>query len=379
MNITIFETYTDVVHGNSKNIHLLGSGMHSRGHNVSYILSNDGKLSKFLSDKGHNVKIAKYPDNLNIFGRKILNQNFFKIFLGLLKFNIRVYKEFKKIKPDIVHCTSTRSILSCAFASMFYGSKLIWVVQMEHSNKLLDLMATLLSSRIIFIARSLFNKKSLILRKLMKKKSVEIPIGIDLDADSQKTIYPGIKERGLNLICVASLVPNKGIHLLVDAMRDLINKKHNVRCTFVGQKVSEHEEYLKDIKKQINENKLTNRIIFHGWTSDVKTLLLENDIFILPSISEGLSRAILEAMYVGMPIIAYDTGALSEIVDENVGNLMKKDDINSISNAVEVYLNNENLIKIHGQEARKRVESKYTLEKYLEDMNQFYESCLGSQ
>ncbi len=237
----------------------------------------------------------------------------------------------------------------------------------------------MLSSRIIFIARSLFDKKPFILQKLMQKKSVVIPIGIDLDDDCQKMIYPSIKERDLNLICVASLVPNKGIHLLVEAMRTLTNKNHNVRCTFVGQKVSEHEEYFKDIEKQIFENKLTNRITFHGWTSDVKTLLLENDIFILPSISEGLSRAILEAMYVGMPIIAFDTGALSEVVDENVGNLMQKDDVNSISKAVEVYINNENLIKIHGQEARKRIESKYTLEKYLENMNQFYESCLGSR
>ena len=379
MNITIFETYTDVIHGNSKNIFLLGKGMDSKGHKISYLLSNEGKLSKFLSDKGLNIKIEKYPNNLSIFGREILKQNFLKTFLSLMRFNIRIFQDFKKLKPDIVHCTSTRSILSCAFASMLYGSKLIWVIQMEHSNRLLDLLATLLSSRIIFIARSLFDKKPLILQKLMQKKSVVIPIGIDLDADCQKMIYPPIKERSLKLICVASLVPNKGIHLLVDAMKTLTNNNHNVSCTFVGQKVPEHEEYLKDIKKQIFENKLTNRITFHGWTSDVKTLLLENDIFILPSISEGLSRAILEAMYVGIPIIAFDTGALSEVVDENVGNLMQKDDVNSISKAVEVYLNNENLIKIHGQEARKRVESKYTLEKYLESMNQFYESCLGSR
>jgi glycosyltransferase involved in cell wall biosynthesis len=205
-----------------------------------------------------------------------------------------------------------------------------------------------------------------------------IPIGIDLDGDSQKKIYSEIKERGLNLLCVASLVPNKGIHLLVDAMSELIKKNYNVNCTFVGQEVSEHQEYLRSIKRQINENKLTKRIVFHGWTSDVKTLLLKNDVFILPSISEGLSRAILEAMYVGMPVIAYDTGALSEIIDENVGKLMKKDDHNSISEAVKIYLNNENLIKIHGQEARKRVENQYTLSEYLENMNQFYESCLGS-
>jgi glycosyltransferase involved in cell wall biosynthesis len=372
MNITIFETYTDVVHGNSKNIYLLGQGMGTKNHTVNYLLSNHGKLSEFLDNKKLSVNIVKYPNNLGSYGKKILKQNPIKLIISLLRYNYKIYKKLKYLKPDIIHCTSTRSIISCGFASRLYGAKLVWVIQMEHSNALLDLLATMLSNHIIFIARSLMDNKSKFLKGMMESKSQVIPIGIDLDESSQKVIYNNINQTGLNVLCVASLVPDKGIHLLVDAMKDLVGKKYNIKCTFVGQEVPEHEEYITKIKREISESNLSSRIIFHGWTSDVQSVLLQSDIFVLPSKSEGLSRAILEAMFVGIPVIAFDTGALFEIIDDNVGKLMKKDTNQSISKALEFYLNDANLIRIHGQEARKRVEDEYTLGQYLENMDQFY-------
>ena len=374
MNITIFETYTDVVHGNSKNIFLLGRGMQSKDHNVTYLLSNSGKLSNFLESMGLSVEINDYPRNLSTFDRNILRKNPIKLAISLIKYNKIIYKRFKALKPDIVHCTSTRSILSCGFASRLYGSKLVWVIQMEHSNQLLDFFATLLSNQIIFIAESLLKNKPYLLKKAMKSKSKIIPIGIDIDKDSQKTDYITPNQKGLKILCIASLVPNKGIHLLVEAVRDLLKKNYDITCTFVGQEVPEFQQYINAIKNEIKEKQLEKKIIFHGWTSDVKPLLLRNDIFVLPSLSEGLSRSVIEAMYIGLPVIAYDTGALSEIVDKKVGILMEKESHNSLTNSLEFYLNNKNLIKIHGLEARKRVENQYTLVKYLERMNIFYEN-----
>ena len=376
MNLLFFETYTDVVHGNSKNIFLLGKGMKSRNQKVTYLLSNQGKLSNFLQKEDLAVKILKYPKNLRSFGRKIFKQNPIKVISSLIGYNYRIYKYLKEIKPDIIHCTSTRSIISCGFASRIYGAKLVWVIQMEHSNTFLDFLATFLSNRIIFIARSLIDKKPYLMKKYMKSKSEVISIGIDLDENSQKKFYPNIRENGLNVLCIASLVPDKGIHLLVDSIKELIDKNYNITCTFVGQEVSEYHLYIKELKKEIDESKLTGKIIFHGWTSDVKPVLMQSDIFVLPSVSEGLSRAILEAMFVGIPIIAYDTGALSEIIDDDVGKLLKKNKSHSISRALEFYLNNIDLIKIHGLEARKRVENQYTLSQYLQNMDQFYKSCL---
>ena len=218
--------------------------------------------------------------------------------------------------------------------------------------------------------------KPKILQSFMKSKSQVIPIGIELDKGSQKVKYNDICQSGLNVLCVASLVPDKGIHLLVDGISDLLYKGYDIKCTFVGQEVPQHEEYVKNIKRAISESNLSSRIIFHGWTEDVTSFLLQSDIFVLPSVSEGLSRAILEAMFVGIPVIAFDTGALSEIVDNNVGRLMKKDSNQTISKALEFYLNDGNLIRIHGQEARKRVENQYTLRRYLENMDEFYTSCL---
>ena len=372
MKLLFFESYTDVVHGNSKNIFLLGSGMQAKGHKVNYLLTNDGPLSEHLESKNMLVKIIKYPDTLNTFGRKILSKNLLLIFCHLLVYNMRVIKYLRLSKPDIIHCTSTRSVISCGLAAIFCRIKLVWVIQMEHSNYFLDFLASILSSRLIFIAKKLRDDKPKFFRTYIKSKSEIIPIGIDLEEENQKINYSDIEKEGLKILCIASIVPDKGLHILLKDVIRLVNSGKNVYCYSIGQVVPGFENYKNDLKEMIDRANLSERVFFIGWVDNIKEWIPKYDIFILPSTSEGLSRALIESMYVGLPAIVTDTGALSEIVDNNVGRLISKDKEDALYEAIEFYINNSNFIKKHGKEARRRVKDSFTLDSYLMKMDNLY-------
>ena len=61
------------------------------------------------------------------------------------------------------------------------------------------------------------------------------------------------------------------------------------------------------------------------------------DVFVLPSLSEGLSRATVEAMWMGKPVIVTDTGAMKDLVDDSVGRLIPKSDIDALATAINYF------------------------------------------
>jgi poly(glycerol-phosphate) alpha-glucosyltransferase len=96
-----------------------------------------------------------------------------------------------------------------------------------------------------------------------------------------------------------------------------------------------HIDYLKDL---VVSNNLKQKVHFLGFHENVSEYLDESDIFILPSISEGQSLALLEALSRGLVVIATDTGGAKEIINENNGYIISGININSIERTIRVAL-----------------------------------------
>lgn len=109
---------------------------------------------------------------------------------------------------------------------------------------------------------------------------------------------------------------NKGHLELIEAVKILVEKNISVELTFIGGGV-----FLDEIRKKINVNNLNNNIRLTGNISDrniITKYLVESDLFVFPSKSEGLPRVVLEAMAAGTPCIASDVGGIYEILDKEV-------------------------------------------------------------
>lgn len=119
----------------------------------------------------------------------------------------------------------------------------------------------------------------------------------------------------------------------------------------------------------------------HAWLpgerTDVSDLLRGLDLFVLPSIGEGMSNTILEAMATGLPVVATKVGGNEEVVEEGrTGFLVPPSDPAALAAAIERYVDGADLAPAQGAAARGRVEREFSLDRMVEGYARTYEAVL---
>jgi glycosyltransferase involved in cell wall biosynthesis len=166
----------------------------------------------------------------------------------------------------------------------------------------------------------------------------------------------GITDDETVFISVASLKPGKGHADIIDVFKNMKDMGHKVRCFFAGNGP------LKDALEEENRKAgLSEEIIFLGNREDIADYLNASDVFILFSISEGLSIALMEAMFMGLASVATNVGSNQELIENNLnGLLIPAANKMALRDAMLFYLRNKNLVKEFGQKARSLVEKRYS-------------------
>lgn len=121
----------------------------------------------------------------------------------------------------------------------------------------------------------------------------------------------------------------------------------------------------------------------HAWLpgkrDDVARIMRSFDLFVLPSLAEGISNTILEAMATGLPVLATAVGGNRELVQEGVtGTLVPRDDPESLALALRVYAESAELCRRHGTEARRAIETKFGMEAMVNSYITIYDRLLAS-
>ncbi|NWG40064.1 MAG: TIGR03088 family PEP-CTERM/XrtA system glycosyltransferase [Hydrogenophilaceae bacterium] len=122
---------------------------------------------------------------------------------------------------------------------------------------------------------------------------------------------------------------------------------------------------------------ISDKVWFTGERNDVPGLMQSMDVFVLPSISEGISNTILEAMASGLPVIATRTGGNVELVEEgHTGLLTPVGDVHKLSLALIDFYNADDKRREFGKNARSLVESKFSLTSMAAAYSNVYEQVL---
>lgn len=120
-----------------------------------------------------------------------------------------------------------------------------------------------------------------------------------------------------------------------------------------------------------------DRVLFLGNRNDVPAILPALDVFVLPSIAEGISNTILEAMACGLPVVASRVGGNPELVDDAAtGFLFPAGDEKELAGRLKLYLENSDLRQEHGRAARERIEREFSLEAMVDRYDRLYRSIL---
>ena len=142
--------------------------------------------------------------------------------------------------------------------------------------------------------------------------SVSVPPHITQDKNQPLRSSLGWDASHLVLITTARLEPVKGLTYLIAAVAQLRDELPNLRCMIVGEGRERPA-----IEAQIQALGLQEQVRLLGFRRDVTDLLRASDVFVLPSLSEGLPFALLEAASEGLPLLASKVGGMAELLDQD--------------------------------------------------------------
>jgi glycosyltransferase involved in cell wall biosynthesis len=206
------------------------------------------------------------------------------------------------------------------------------------------------------------------------RKVSTIPNGVDLtrfgpasQAAARRAL--GLPGESTVVGTVGRLDPVKDQAALVRAFATLMGAYPEALLVLAGDGPCREE-----LARLVAELGAGGRVRLLGECRDVPQVLAAMDLFVLPSLAEGMSNTILEAMAVGLPVVATRVGGNRELVDEGeTGRLVPPGDPRALADAVAGYLDDAHVRGLHGKASRRRASETFALER----MYRAHESLYG--
>lgn len=205
-----------------------------------------------------------------------------------------------------------------------------------------------------------------------KERILFIPNGVNIDELVLKTDY-GLGDP-ICLLFIGRLHHQKGLDVLLQAFSDIVANRSEFRWRLIllGDGPLRYE--LKEMTRQLGINR---EVEFTGFVNNVPSYLNTSDIFILPSRSEGLSNALLEAMGCGLPCIATSVSGNVDLIDHfDSGILVPLNDPTALADAIITLTEEQSLRTRLGQAAYQKIEAMYDIETVASKYIELYESLL---
>jgi glycosyltransferase involved in cell wall biosynthesis len=290
---------------------------------------------------------------------------------------------------DIVHCQFHKPTVYGALAAYITGKNLKIISHVRALNRTRSFQRKLLNgilfrriSRIIAVSNAV--RDDIVRTNFMSSpdKVVTIYNGIDVQAfmDSCPTREEARTQLGLTdkdafvYGTVGRLVETKGQEVLLKAFARIYKKYPKSWLIITGEGRLESE--LRALSAELN---IHERVLFLGYSSEVPKVLKAYDVFVLPSIAEGLPGALLEAMATGIPVIASRVGGVPEILnDPSLGIVVSSASVDELASAMERLCGmDEKIRNMIGEALRERVLEEFTKEKMISAISREYVAVMN--
>ncbi len=303
---------------------------------------------------------------------------------------LRLYQLLRRLRPTIVH-TRNLGTLDCQAVAALAGVP--GRIHGEHGWHYADLQGrasrTLLLRRLCSpfvhryiamsrdIAQWLSNVVGINAGRVSQiyngvdaiRFSPEVPPAEDLP-------WSGAPGRRFVIGTVGRIEPTKNQMLLVGALRRLLelvpNESANLRLIIAGAGPG-----LADLERAVHEAGVAGQVWLPGARSDVPRLMRAMDVFVLPSLNEGISNTILEAMACARPVLAGRVGGNPELVTEGgTGELFDPREPGGLARLLARYLEQPDLARRHGAAGRERVIREFTLDAMMAGYQGVYDKVM---
>jgi sugar transferase (PEP-CTERM/EpsH1 system associated) len=294
----------------------------------------------------------------------------------------RLARIMRSFKPHIVH-TRNWGALEAVLAAKLAGVPV--AVHSEHGYEV-DMFAGLPLRRRIFrrVAYGMADAVFALTRELRDFHARQawatpetigvIYNGVDTERfapkrESRMTMRSelGLPENSFVIGSVGRLVPIKDHQTLLKAAAKLAETGMDVRVLLAGSGPE-----IENLRRQAAES-VPGRVYLAGDSDRVPELLNAMDVFVLPSLGEGMSNTLLEAMACGLPALATNVGGNPEIIEDNInGCLFAPGDVQWLAKQLKVLADDRNHARQLGLAARRRATETFSLSGMLENYRKFY-------
>jgi len=216
--------------------------------------------------------------------------------------------------------------------------------------------------------------------KLSEKVITVINNGIDIDRFQAAALKPKAdmkKKLGLNDFPVVGIIARlsdvKGHKYLIEAMSRVLEKYPHTNLLIVGE-----GKMQKELTAQVFGLGISQNVFFVPEISDTAEALSAMDIFVMPSLQEGLGLALMEAMASSLAVIGSNIGGIKTLIQDGLnGLLVEPAHVMGLEQAILTLLNNPDKRFELGQEARKYIQSNFPQEKMVLETEKEYWKCLS--
>ncbi|OHA92407.1 MAG: hypothetical protein A2665_01505 [Candidatus Zambryskibacteria bacterium RIFCSPHIGHO2_01_FULL_46_30] len=336
----------------------LATAMQKQRHDVAVMCGEGGPLVQKL--KAENIRVITIPG----FGRDIdlLNDASRLLF---------IIKTVRREKPDVFHINSAKMGGAGIFSGRIMGvPRIIFTAHGWAFNEPRPVWQKVLIKFFTWLTILFAHKTICVSEKtkddvgkwlFTKNKLVVIHNGI-----ARFDPIPRV-DQTFTVGTIAELHKIKGLDVLLTAWSKFI-KKHQAKLVVVGE--GEERQNLQNMAKNLG---ISDSVTFKGFVDNARALLSGFDIFCMPSRSEGLPYALLEAGLAGLPVIATSVGGIPEIIESGInGILVPVEDVETLFSTLILLAEDPDLRKRLGANLKASIQENFSFEKMVENTLQLY-------
>jgi glycosyltransferase involved in cell wall biosynthesis len=320
---------------------------------------------------------------LGRYGGAVLRAGVFgrlKSAIDLVRYNLHLARFFRTRKINLVYANCVRAQLSVGLAAWLLRIPVFLYVKGELSNPLIDRLAILSAKKVGFMCDFALENARRLYRRLIDGKYVIVRGGIDLP-DIECCLEGGEEDPAvvfdrdnLNTVVIGQTYPLKNQMLALEAFARVAEEFPSARLYVIGDPVLEdYRPYLDKLKTVAARSDLDGRVFFLPWSEKIYVLMACADILVNPSNSEGFGYVVIEAMALGLPVVATRTGVVSEAIRDSVnGFSVAIGDCDAMADRWRELLSSPELRQRLGKEAQRTIFADYLIDDKVAHLSEIW-------
>lgn len=287
---------------------------------------------------------------------------------------LKIYQTIKNEKPDIVHTHLGGDIYGRLAA---HWLKVPVIISTEHNlNKKEHWLVTKAKQWTAPWANVIIAVSEAVKRDASKRYNVDptrfTVIYNGIDTNRYKITQRKDDNDIFTIGAAGRFVEQKGFKYLIEAIKKLVEKDRQIQCIIKG------DGYLReDLEKCIKQYKLESVVLLPGTDSNLSDYYSTLDVFVIPSIWEGLGLVALEAGTAGVPLIASNIDGLKEIIEDGVdGLLVPVEDSRALADRIMYVMDNPDQSQMLANHLQAKVREKFSIESMVKQYEILYEILL---